>query len=210
METIKSELALHEARIEASKLTKGKQRAISLMESDGAFSLVEGEQKNAYAIYKNGAPQKLSAPVQATERAVTKQIAKTSKAPVIAVIKDEEEPEVKSVKKSEVKNQSIKTKKSETMKTTKKTSTIQKMSTAVKKQAAKKVAKKEGKKTAGVPNLPMLAVVEFIKAKARSINEIKGWLKKGGKMESTIYAQINRLKNSPQLVISGETVKFKK
>jgi len=125
--------------------------------------------------------------------------------------------------KKEVKEVKTKTIKNNPIMKTEKTSTIQKMSAAVKKQAnkapakkaaAKKAApaKKAAKKATGTPgkSLPVAAIVEFVKVKARTFLEVRAMLKKAGKMESTIKAQLGRMKNSPLLKVEGETVKYKK
>lgn len=198
MKTIETGLAFFEARVKAQKLTKDSDKIISIVDTeDGDFSLVDGQHPKPYALYKNGASVK-SDPATTSLPERVKESVKESKTKEVQPV---------------VKNQLTKTTKiTNAMK--KSTSTIQKMSAAVKKQAAKKApkkaAKKEGKSTAGIKNLPVQAIIDFVKQKQRSFVEVRAMLKKAGKKESTINAQVGRMKNSPLLKVEGEIVKFKK
>jgi len=198
MKQIESGLALFEARVKAQKLTKESDKVISIIDTDdGDFALIDGQHPQPYAVYKNGSSVKVdpSAPLPVR---------------VKEAVKESKTKEIQPVVKNQL-NKSIK----QTNVMKKSTSTIQKMSVAVKKQAAKKAApkkaaKKEGKSTAGIKNLPVQAIIDFVKQKQRSFVEVRAMLKKAGKKESTINAQVGRMKNSPLLKVEGEIVKFKK
>lgn len=196
MKTLESGLALFEARVKAQKLTKESDKIISIIDTeDGDFSLIDGQHPKPYALYKAGASIKADQAGSSLPERV-KESVKVS--------------QTKEVQKNQS-NKSIK--QNNVMK--KSTSTIQKMSVAVKKQAAKKsapkkAAKKAGKSTAGIKNLPVQAIIDFVKQKQRSFVEVRAMLKKAGKKDSTINAQVGRMKNSPLLKVEGEIVKYKK
>lgn len=233
MKTVKEEgVSLVEAKVEASKLSKGG-KTYSIMEEDGDFFVREGHNPDAYQLYINGAKAALETPMKApdvkTKQSTPEQAikalkkAKDSKPPILSslpakVHKAKEEKSRAAKLKAEIEEEraEVKARAAAKQKAKPKVAIISSdedeeevvVSKSKKSEIKNSNKMKTQNSTTVKKSMPLAWIVELIQEKK---NVAKDLIRK--KLEKdyalgTVNTQMARLKNHPNLVVAEDVVKY--